>query len=186
MPAPAPAPNFSSNKNETEPQVRERITVGRINATWGLKGHVKVTALTSNDTRLIQGAKLIVAGERREIMDVITPQGYPIIRFAGINDRSAAEKLRGKLIQIEADELPELPQGEYYVDDLCGLSVLTTDGVTIGILKEVLTTGANDVYLIKRPNKKDTLIPAIADVISAVDLETGQMTINPLPGMLEN
>lgn len=179
-------PNFSSNNHELKPQVRERITVGRINSTWGLKGYVKVTALTSNDTRLIRGARLIVAGRRREILDVITPQGYPIIQFAGFNDRSAAETLRGELIQIEDDELPELPHGEYYVDDLCGLSVLTTDGVTIGILKEVLTTGANDVYLIKRPNKKDTLIPAIADVISAVDLETGQMTINPLPGMLEN
>ena len=180
------APNSKSKKHELDPEAGERITVGRINASWGLKGHVKVTALTSNNTRLIQGASLIVAGTRLEILEVITPQGYPIVRFAGVNDRTAAEKLRGELIQIEDDELPELPHGEYYVDDLCGLSVLTTDGFPIGILKEVLTTGANDVYLIKRPNKKDTLIPAIADVILAVDLERGQMTIDPLPGMLDN
>ena len=163
----------------------ERITVGRINATWGLKGHVKVTPFTSNETRLVAGAKLIVAGERREILEVVSPQGYPIIRFRGYDDRTAAETLRGELIEIEADELPALPDGEYYVDDLRGLTVVTTDGREIGQLADVLTTGANDVYVVRRPNEKDTLIPAIAEVVLSVDLETGRMTIDPLPGLLD-
>ena len=163
----------------------ERIVVGEINSTWGLKGHVKVTPFTSNDDRLVTGAELIVAGERCIALEVVRPQGYPIIRFAGYSDRTAAEKLRGALIEIEADALPVLPEGEYYVDDLRGLTVVTTDGTEVGTLSEVLTTGANDVYIIKRPGEKDALIPAIADVIESVDLDARQMVITPLPNLFE-
>ena len=159
--------------------------MGRINATWGLKGFVKVTPLTSNEARLAPGAELIVGGERRRVLEVVTPQGYPIMRFEGYPDRTAAEALRGTLIEIEADDLPELPEGEYYVDDLRGLSVVTTDGHEVGTLADVLTTGANDVYVVKRPGERDVLIPAIPDVIAAVDLEAGRMTIAPLPGLLD-
>lgn len=163
----------------------ERIVVGRINSTWGLKGHVKVTPFTSNEQRLVTGAGLIVAGQRRIALEVVRPQGYPIIRFEGYSDRTAAETLRDELIEIDADDLPPLPEGEYYVDDLRGLTVVSADGTEIGTLADVLTTGANDVYVVKRPGEKDALIPAIPDVIQSVDLEAKRMTIEPLPGLLE-
>lgn len=159
--------------------------MGRINSTWGLKGHVKVTPFTSNEERLVSGAELIVAGRRRIALEVVRPQGYPIIRFEGYPDRTAAERLRDALIEIDAADLPELPAGEYYVDDLRGLRVVTPDGVAIGTIADVLTTGANDVYVVKRPDAKDALIPAIGDVIQLVDLDAGQMTIDPLPGLLD-
>jgi 16S rRNA processing protein RimM len=163
----------------------ERIAVGRINSTWGLKGHVKVTPFTSNDERLVTGAELIVAGRRCVALEVVSPQGYPIIRFAGYNDRNAGETLRGELIEVDADDLPPLPEHEYYVDDLRGLTVVTTDGTEVGTLSDVLTTGANDVYLVTRPNQKDVLIPATAEVVLSVDLEARRMTIDPLPGLLD-
>lgn len=171
--------------NRRDRQTGERIIVGRINTTWGLKGHVKVTPFTSNDGRLVAGAELIVAGELSEVLEVVSPQGYPIIRFRGFEDRTAAEALRGELIEIEVNDLPALSQGEYYVDDLRGLAVVTIDGSEIGTLAEVLTTGANDVYLVKRAGQKDALIPAIPEVVLSVDLETGRMLIDPLPGLLD-
>ena len=116
---------------------------------------------------------------------MVSPQGYPIIRFRGFEDRTAAEALRGELIEIEVNDLPALSQGEYYVDDLRGLAVVTIDGSEIGTLAEVLTTGANDVYLVKRAGQKDALIPAIPEVVLSVDLETGRMLIDPLPGLLD-
>jgi 16S rRNA processing protein RimM len=159
--------------------------VGRINATWGLKGHVKVTPLTSNEERLVAGAELIVRGERRVVLEVVRPQGYPIMQFEGYPDRTAAERLRGELIEIEPDDLPELPEGEYYVDELRGVTVETTDGSEVGTLADVLTTGANDVYVVKRTGQKDALIPAIPDVVQSVDLEARRMVIDPLPGLLD-
>lgn len=161
-----------------------RVAVGRINGVWGLQGHVKVTALTSNPERLVKGVTLYVAGEPRRVLDVVRPQGYPCIRFEGFPDRTAAEALRGALIEIDEGDLAPLPEGEYYLHDLEGLEVVTAAGEHIGRLKEVLTTGANDVYVIARPGKGDALIPAIADVVLSVDLEARRMTIEPMPGLL--
>ena len=163
----------------------DRIAVGHINTTWGLKGHVKVTPLTSNEERFVEGAEFYVGGGRHRILEVVRPQGYPIIKFEGFENRTRGESLRNTVIEIGADELPPLPEGEYYVDDLVGLAVVNTDGDPVGTLAEVLTTGANDVYLVKRPGAKDALIPATPDVITAIDLEARQMTIDPLPGLLD-
>jgi len=162
-----------------------RIAVGRINGVWGLRGHVKVTPLTSNAERLVVGETLYVRDEPRRILDVVYPQGYPCIRFEGFPDRTAAEALRGALIEIDEADLAPLPEGEYYLHDLEGLEVVTAEGARIGRLKEVLTTGANDVYVIAREAKPDALIPAIADVVLGVDLEARRMTIEPMPGLLD-
>ena len=162
-----------------------RIAVGRINSTWGLRGHVKVTPLTSNRQRLQPGAVVFVRGEPRRILDVATPRGYPCIVFEGYEDRTAADVLRGSLIEIAEDELPVLPEGEYYVHDLVGLAVADADGAPIGELAEVLRTGANDVYLVRREGARDLLIPAIPEVILEVDLAAGRMTVELLPGLIE-
>ena len=162
-----------------------RIAVGRINSTWGLRGHVKVTPLTSNPQRLQPGAVVFVRGEPRRILDVATPRGYPCIVFEGYEDRTTADALRDTLIEIAEDELPALPEGEYYVHDLVGLAVLDADGEAIGELVEVLRTGANDVYLVRREGARDLLIPAIPEVIREVDLTAGRMSVDLLPGLIE-
>lgn len=162
-----------------------RIAVGRINGVWGLRGHVKVTPLTSNPQRLQPGAVVLVRNQPCRILEVVTPQGYPIIRFEGYADRTAAERLRDTLIEIDASELPPLPEDEYYVDDLVGLEVVTVDDTRVGRLAEVLTTGANDVYVVTREGRKEALIPAIGDVVIAVDLAGRRMVIDPLPGLLD-
>jgi 16S rRNA processing protein RimM len=163
----------------------ERIAVGRINATWGLRGHVKVTPFTSNPARFTAGAMLYVNGEARRVMDVNTSQGYPIVQFDGYTDANAATTLRDALIEIDEAALPTLPEGEYYLHDLVGLEVVTSAGEAVGTLVEVLTTGANDVYVVRRPGKPDALIPAIPDVIRDVDLEARRMTIEAMPGLLD-
>ena len=178
---------MADRPDTSAPQTRSvrRIAVGRINGPWGLKGHVKVTPLTSNPERLQPGAELIVNGERRHVLDVASPKGYPCVLFDGFYNRNGAETLKGTLIEIEEAELPDLEPDRYYVHQLIGLQVVTTDGEHLGSLEDVLRTGANDVYLVKRRKAKDILIPAIADVIIRVDLEAGEMLIDPLPGLLD-
>jgi len=161
-----------------------RIAVGRINGTWGLRGHVKVTPLTSNSQRFQTGAVLLVRGQPHRVLDVATPKGYPCVRFEGYASREVAEALRDTLIEIEESDLPPLPQDQYYLHDLEGLTVVTTDGEKLGRLHEVLRTGANDVYVVRDKDRKEALIPAIADVVVEVDLEAGRMVIAPLEGLL--
>ena len=162
-----------------------RIAVGRINSTWGLRGHVKVTALSSNPQRFEPGAVLFVRGEPRRILEVVYPRGYPCIVFEGYQDANAADVLRGSLIEIAEEELPALPEGEFYVHDLVGLTIVDADGDALGELVEVLRTGANDVYLVRREGARDLLIPAIPEVILEVDPAAGRMRIELLPGLIE-
>jgi 16S rRNA processing protein RimM len=163
----------------------QRVAVGRINSTWGLRGHVKVTPLTSNPNRFAVGATLFVNGQPRKVVDLNTSQGYPIVKFEGFPNATAAEALRGGLIEIDEAALPQLPEGEYYLHDLEGIEVVTRDGEAVGTLVEVLTTGANDVYVIRRPGKPNALVPAIPDVILYVDLDAHRMTIEAMPGLLD-
>ncbi len=164
---------------------RGRVAVGRINATWGLRGHVKVTPLTSNPRRIQPGAVLLVRGEPREVLDVRYPKGFPCVVFEGYEDATAANALRGTLIEIDDADLPDLGRDEYYVHDLVGLDVVTTGGERLGRLAEVLRTGANDVYIVRRKGERDLLLPAIGDVIAEVDLDGGRMVVELLPGLLD-
>jgi 16S rRNA processing protein RimM len=162
-----------------------RVAVGRINAPWGVRGHVKVTPLTSNPERLATGAVVFVLGRPARIIDVRQPRGFPIVLFEGYQDRSAAEELRDSLIEIDEAELPTLPDGEYYIHDLIGLEVVSTEGAVIGRLDDVIGTGANDVYLVKRPGERDVLVPAIENVVIEIDLDAGRMVIEVVPGLLD-
>src|SRR5690606_30746369 len=161
----------------------ERVAVGRINAPWGVRGHVKVTPFTRNPERLTVGSRVLVAGEPRTIRDVKSPRGYPVILFEGISGTDAADRLRGALIEIEEADLPALREDEYYVHDLVGLRVLTAAGEELGTLEDVLETGSNDVYVVRRPGQKDLLVPAIDGVLLEVDLEAGTVTIEVVPGL---
>ena len=102
-----------------------------------------------------------------------------------LSDKAAAEALRGTLVEIDEAALPPLEEGEYYLHDLLGLAVVTTGGERLGTLADVLTTGANDVYVLRREGKPDALIPAIPDVIRSVDLDARTMTIEPMPGLID-
>ena len=164
---------------------RGRVAVGRINATWGLRGHVKVTPLTSNPKRIQPGEVLLVRGEPREVLDVRYPKGFPCVVFEGYEDATAASALRGTLIEIAEADLPDLGQDEYYVHDLVGLEVVSAAGERLGRLAEVLRTGANDVYIVRRKGERDLLLPAIGDVIAEVDLDGGRMVVELLPGLLD-
>lgn len=168
-----------------EPHEEERVAVGRINAPWGVRGHVKVTPFTSNPERLARGSRVYVDGVLRQVREVKHPRGYPVVLFEGVTSTEAADRLRNALIEIDEEDLPDLPEGEYYVHDLIGLRVLTSDGAELGTLEDVLETGSNDVYVVKRPGAKDLLVPAVDGVLLDIDLQAGTATIEVVPGLLD-
>ncbi len=159
--------------------------MGRINAPWGLRGHVKVTPLTSNPDRFRVGATVTVKGRPVRILDIETPQGFPCVRLEGYPDRTAVESLRGELIEISANDLGTLPDDEFYIHDLVGMTVVTTAGDEVGRLIDVLTTGANDVYLVRRPEGREVLIPALNSIVVQVDVAAKRMVIDPVKGLLD-
>jgi 16S rRNA processing protein RimM len=110
-------------------------------------------------------------------------RGQAIVKLDTVNDVHAADKLRGQLIEIPSSQLRALPEGEYYLFQLIGLEVHTTDGEVLGEIADVLVMTSNDTYVV-RGDRGEILIPAIEDVVRTVDLDKGVLIIEPMKGLL--
>jgi len=106
-----------------------------------------------------------------------------LLTLQGCEDRTAAERLRGLLVQVPIEEAMPLSEDEYYAHELIGLDVVTVEGEDLGRISEVLFTNANDVYVVVGP-RGQILLPAIADVIVRVDLDAGQMVVRLMEGLV--
>jgi 16S rRNA processing protein RimM len=103
---------------------------------------------------------------------------FVILTFREIPDMTAAEKLKGALLQVPRSELVPLPDGHYYIFDIVGLTVYTQEGERLGVVQDVLRTGANDVYVVQAESGgAPLLIPALKAVVREIDLEGGRMTV---------
>lgn len=111
-------------------------------------------------------------------------QNRLLLKLAGVDDRAAAEELRGALLQVPVEAAVELPAGSYYWYQLIGLRVVDESGRELGELVEVLPTGSNDVYVV-RGQFGEILLPAIKDVVREVDLAGGRLRVHLLPGLLD-
>lgn len=164
-------------------QAQEPILVGEIGAPFGIRGEVRMLPLLRRVEMLVELDSVIletVDGSRRpvRIAAVRKHQGLLLVRLEGFPDRTAIERLRGAVIKVEADQFETLPEGEWYEWQLLGLPVRTTDGSSLGsILKVHFSAAANDVW-----ETETALIPAVADFVVSVDLDSG-VVVRDDPGM---
>lgn len=165
----------------------ERFQVGVITGTHGLRGEVKVFPTTEDPARFLDLKEVILQTPREErrigIRSVKFFKKFVILGFRGMDRIEDVEKLRGCALLVDRKDAIPLEEGEYYVADLIGLAVRAQDGTQIGILREVIETGANDVYAVEREGQKDLLLPAIPDCILDVRPEEGFMTVYVMPGL---
>lgn len=172
----------------------EMFTVGVIAGTHGLRGEVKVLSRTDfPELRFVKGARLwlvpseeVVTGMREVV--VRTAQLHNrvyIVAFEGLHSIEDVKNWRGSLLRVKREDLPPLPVGEYFIRDLIGCRVYTEDGKAFGELVDVLTPGANDVYVVRTLEQGSVLIPAIAQCILAVDIAAKRVDVHLLPGLLD-
>lgn len=164
---------------------QNRVAVGEINSPWGIKGHVKVTPLTSNPERLQPKQQVFVGDLALTITDAKIVGKIPVVQFSSFTTRNSVESLKGSLIEILEKDLPKLPENIFYIHDIVGLTVFTDDGEVVGEVIEVLQTGANDVYVIRPSNGKDVLIPALESVIVAIKIEDESLIIRSNTGLFD-
>jgi 16S rRNA processing protein RimM len=160
------------------------IQVGRVATAHGLKGLVRVAPSTDIPDRCRTLKEVMVKTARaarlhRVLAAKEIARGAWLMRLEGIEDRTQAEALRGAALLVREEDSPRLPEGIYYRHQIIGLRVVTTDGREVGAITDIIETGANDVYVTAA-----ALIPAIPQVVKALDLETGTMLIEPMPGLL--
>ena len=111
-------------------------------------------------------------------------QGYALLQLDGITDRNQAEPLRQFMVLVDRDEAVPLEEGEFYLYQLIGLHVQTTGGEILGSIKDVLETGANDVYVVNSPRYGEILIPVTDETVVETDIEQGLVIVNLPDGLL--
>ena len=166
--------------------MEDLLQVGVITTTHGIRGEVKVYPTTDDVHRFeeLESVLLDTGKEYRElkIKSVKYFKQYAILKFKGIDNINDIEKYKGKSLFVTRENAQPLGEDEYYIADLIGMEVYLEDGSHFGTLKDVMETGANDIYIIKTEEGKEVLIPAIYEYILDVDVEAGKMEIHPVSG----
>lgn len=141
--------------------------------------------ITDFPERLKVGSQVFVGAEYRpERIRTIRPHGKGLlISFEAYTSPEAVGVLRNQLVFTSSTNLPPLPEGEYYHHQLIGMRVLSDQSQELGYLTEIISTPANDVYLIRRPDGTELLLPAIESVVLKIDLQQREILVHLLPGI---
>ncbi len=165
------------------------LRVGVITSTHGVRGEVKVFPTTDDMNRFKKLKTVILdTGKEHKTLNVESVKFFKnmvILKFKGFDNINDVEMWRQKDLLITRDQAVKLNPDENFIVDLIGLTVMTDEGEKLGVMQDVLQTGANDVYIVKMDSGKEVLLPAIKDCILNVDLEKGEMLVHVLDGLLD-
>ncbi len=164
----------------------EFLLVGILRRPHGVKGEMLMAVLTDFPERLTPETTLYL-GEDHEPHSLTSRRHHNdglLVRFDDHQRREDVETWSNTNVYVPAADRPPLPEGEYYLHQLVGLRVVTDEGETLGELTEALETGANLVYVVRTPEGKEVLLPAIDEVVLKVDVPGGQMTVHLLDGLV--
>ena len=167
----------------------DRLLVGVIASTHGLRGEVKVFP-TTDDPKRFKTLKTLILDIQPNPMALTVEsvkffKNMVILKFKEFNNINEIEKYKGKDLLISRDQAVKLGPDENFIADLIGLKVVTDEGQDFGTLKEVMKTGANDVYIIEAKDGKEYLFPAIKPCILDVDLGRQTVTVHIMDGLLD-
>ena len=168
--------------------MEDLLQVGIITSTHGVRGEVKVYP-TTDDPRRFRRLKEVVLDTGKEKMNLEIEgvkffKQFVILKFKGLDNINNIEKYRQKSLYVTRKNAVRLQRDEYFIADLIGLKVQDEDGKELGTVKDVIETGANDVYEVELADGKSLLLPAIKQSILNVDVENGTMQVHVLVGLL--
>jgi len=164
------------------------MDIGLIVGAFGIKGEVRILSSNGEPERFLSLETLVIVrpdGVERacRIEKARVHKTHALVKLEGVADRAAAEELKDSYVRLAGDEFTPAEKARAVREEILGLEVFTRSGDRLGVLEEVIRTGANDVYEVV-DGERSILLPAISDVIVEVDLEKGRMVVDPLPGLL--
>ncbi|MGX1081554.1 Ribosome maturation factor RimM [Bacillus licheniformis] len=175
-----------------EEMLKQWFNVGKIVNTHGVKGEVRVISRTDfPEERYKPGNALYLFLEGKDEPVQVTVSAhrlhkqFHLLQFKEVETLTEAEKLKNALIKVPEDQLSQLAEDEYYFHEIIGCDVFSEDGDLIGKVKEILTPGANDVWVVARPGKKDALIPYIDAVVKEINVADKTIKIHIMEGLLD-
>ena len=161
------------------------LVIGRVAKPWGIQGEVKVEIMTDFPDRFSLLRKIYLGPKAVPFIleGFRLHKGAALLKLEGCQDRAAVEKLRGQLVQIPIEEAMPLEQDEYYEHQIVGLAVWTAGGEHLGTVDKIISTGSNDVYVV-RGKGREVLIPALEDVVLEVNLAQGRLIVELIEGLI--
>lgn len=166
--------------------------VGKIVNTHGIRGEVRVLPITDfPEERFAKGEKVtaFMPGKKEQITFTIKSarlhKQFYLLTFDGYEDINLVEKYKGAELKISEDQLFELDENEFYYHEIIGCEVFNSEGKLIGKISEILTPGANDVWVVKTPSKKEVLIPYIESVVKIINIAEKKIVIEEMEGLFD-
>jgi 16S rRNA processing protein RimM len=166
-------------------------TVGKLVNSQGIHGEVRIISHTDfPETRFAKGSRLQLFHSSfsqplpLEVVSSRVQKNFYVVKFKNYDSINDVEKFKNGMLKIPEDDLLELENDEFYIHQVVGCRVVTEEGEEIGEIKEVLSPGANDVWVVKRPEEKDLLLPYIDDVVKRVDIHERKVTVHLMEGLL--
>ncbi|WP_042456330.1 ribosome maturation factor RimM [Neobacillus dielmonensis] len=167
------------------------FNVGKIVNTHGVKGEVRIISKTDfPEQRYQPGNKLFLFLPKAQapieltVKSHRTHKNFDLLVFEGYENMNEVEKFKEGILKVPESQLTDLEEDEFYFHEIIGCRVVTTSGNEIGKITEILTPGANDVWVVKDAHGKEVLIPYIQDVVQKVDVQEKLVTIEPMEGLL--
>jgi len=162
------------------------LIVGKLGRPHGVWGEILMAVMTDFPERIQPGATFYLGEEFTPIVLAAVRHHSKglLVHFEGIDTREEVETFRNQDLFVSAEDRPPLPEGEYYLHELIGMQVITDEGATIGVLSEMIETGATNVYVIRREGQSDVLIPATDEVILKIDVKNKTMRVHLIEGLL--
>lgn len=169
--------------------MKERLQVGVISSTHGVRGEVKVFPTTDDMTRFKKLKEVILVTEKTEKVLKITSvkffKQFAILKFEGIDTLNDVEVYKGASLFVDRKNAVKLEKDEYFIADLIDLTVVDENENELGTLIDVMKTGANDVYIVKNEEGGELLFPAIKECILDIDFMKKKMTVHVMDGLLD-
>lgn len=158
--------------------MQNQIVIGKIVAPHGVRGDIRILPLTETPEIFLDLEYLLLEkGGRLTITNARFQKNMVLLSTEEITNMDEAEKFRNQNVLVEKEKLPPLPKGRYYVSDLVGFVCLNEQGENIGIFRDTMQTGSNDVFVIKGNDGKEILVPAIRDYILEIDTEKKEILV---------
>lgn len=161
------------------------LEIGKVVNTHGIRGELKIQPWCDDPMIYDELEYIYIDGKKYNIKRTRFHKNCEIVAVEGIDNINEAELLKNKIVTVPREDLGELPEGTYYIADLIGLEVRTDEKV-LGRIFDVISTGSNDVYHVKREGKKDVLIPVIDDVVKKVNIDEGYVFVTLMKGLVDD
>ncbi len=167
--------------------MEDLLQVGIITTTHGVNGEVKVFPTTDDPARFKKLKQVILDTGREKISLTVTQvrffKNLVILKFKDHDNINDVEKWKSKGLYVTRENAVKCEEGEYFIADLVGMSVVSDEGEALGELSEVLSTGANDVYVVTKAGERDLLLPAIRECILSIDLDERVLKVHVMDGL---